>query len=636
MNKNSLLYILLVLLFSGCQSQQLKSQHANPILGQLQTLSKEEQSRYFEALLQADKAIKSYRYDLASSYYLEAAQLSKSSLLAQRAIFMAEKTEDALTSYQIALSWVKFAPENQLAYAWKAIGEFRSHQKKLAQKTLNQLLTITKESKNHDFIGISEQILKMTSAETSLAYFQTLSQQHPENPEIFMVIARIHEHQNQISQAIKQAENAIKLAPQNSFYIEQKGLLYQQSGQTEKALEFFKAMHEKHPKAYSLNLQLAKLLYQQGNNVKAEHLLKDVVENKPEDLYAHYLYAVTLLANKKIEASETVFEYLLSKKYNLNSTNYFLGSINQNLKLPNQALKYFAGVKNGKYLYQARINSAQILYAQKNLKAALQQLRSVPSQNTGEQMALASNEIALLKDSGQLTSHLATIWKEFRENPTNAFLFSRAMLSAKSSAERGGMIQLAFNNTRSYDVTKRLVEIAATISSRMGDSNQSLELLDGFLNRFPGDVSLRYVRAMQYAALNKTNKMEDDLKYILREKPDHIDALNALGYSMADNNRDLNKAYQMILTAFRSRPGNAAITDSLGWVLYRQGKLKEATIHLQQAWNLNPSADIGAHLGEVLWVSGQKEKAQEYWQKALQLDAKNKLLEDTLKKFTHD
>jgi len=635
MNKISLLITLLFIL-SGCQNLNSRSSKTTQVNNHIQSLSKEDKAKYFKVLADAQISIRNFRYDLAASQLLRASVLSKSSPLAQQAIFMAERSEDTLTSYQISKSWIKFAPKNQIAYAWKAIGEIRSHQNKKAQQTLEVLLKLTSMSENHDFVGISEQIIKMTTNQASLINFKKLASSHPNNPYIPVVLARIHEKMNLIDLALKDVDVAINLAPDNSFILEQKGILYQKFGQTQKALNYYKSMHQKHPQVASISLYLAQLLYQQGDNQSAEKLLKKVVSDKPNQLYARYLYAVTLLANKKVNLSKKELIFLIQKKYKLGMVNYFLGSIFQNSKDFETALKYFSAVNSGQYLYQARINAANILYRQNKTEEALHQLQNVPVNNIGEQMALASNEIALLKDSGNLTQNMPRILSEFKNNPTKPYIFARALLSAQSSAARSGMIQLAFNNTHSYEKTKKLVEIAVSILSRKGDAEQSMQLLNGFLSRFPGDVSLRYIRAMQYASQNNMKSMELDLKYILREKPNYIDALNALGYSLADDNRELDKAYKMILTAFRARPGNAAITDSLGWILYRQGKLKEATLHLKQAWNLSPTADIGAHLGEVLWISGQKEKAQEYWKKSLQIDAKNKLLMDTIKKFRHE
>ena len=77
-------------------------------------------------------------------------------------------------------------------------------------------------------------------------------------------------------------------------------------------------------------------------------------------------------------------------------------------------------------------------------------------------------------------------------------------------------------------------------------------------------------------------------------------------------------------------PGNAAIIDSYGWVLFRLGKTREALSHLRHAYALQKDADIGSHLGQVLWVLGEREEARKYFEDARKLDPDNRSLQRAL------
>ena len=68
----------------------------------------------------------------------------------------------------------------------------------------------------------------------------------------------------------------------------------------------------------------------------------------------------------------------------------------------------------------------------------------------------------------------------------------------------------------------------------------------------------------------------------------------------------------------------------MGWVQFRMGKLKEAEESLRHAYNLRPDPEIAVHLGEVLWVKGQKEDAQKLWRDANTKDPQNDTLKSTL------
>ena len=89
----------------------------------------------------------------------------------------------------------------------------------------------------------------------------------------------------------------------------------------------------------------------------------------------------------------------------------------------------------------------------------------------------------------------------------------------------------------------------------------------------------------------------------------------------------------MIDRARAAEPDNAAITDSYGWVLYRLGRNEEALVELRRAWGLMKDPEIGAHLGEVLWLLGRRDEARRYFEEAGKLDPDNRSLRRALQKL---
>jgi tetratricopeptide (TPR) repeat protein len=106
-----------------------------------------------------------------------------------------------------------------------------------------------------------------------------------------------------------------------------------------------------------------------------------------------------------------------------------------------------------------------------------------------------------------------------------------------------------------------------------------------------------------------------------------------LGYSLADRNIRLPEARELIVRALQLAPNDAYIQDSLGWVAFRQGQLAEALALLQTAYKAKPDAEIAAHLGEVLWVMGQRDAAAVVWREGLLLKSDNETLTETLQRF---
>ena len=151
------------------------------------------------------------------------------------------------------------------------------------------------------------------------------------------------------------------------------------------------------------------------------------------------------------------------------------------------------------------------------------------------------------------------------------------------------------------------------------------------LAAFADDEALLYSRALLWERRDDIAKAEADFRRILVISPDNVNALNALGYTLADRTTRYKEALELIDRARVAEPGNAAIIDSYGWVLFRLGKTREALGHLRHAFALQKDADIASHLGQVLWVLGEKDEARKYFDEARRIDPDNRSLQRALK-----
>jgi len=169
----------------------------------------------------------------------------------------------------------------------------------------------------------------------------------------------------------------------------------------------------------------------------------------------------------------------------------------------------------------------------------------------------------------------------------------------------------------------------AKIYSDAGNAQRAIEVLDKGMLEYPDSVDIRYAVASTYEDQGQVKLALRELKDVLKSRPDDPAAMNAYGYTLADHNEDLGRARKLIERAYAEAPRNAAILDSLGWVLYRQGHPDEALGYLKSAYADDRGADIAAHLGEVLWQSGKRDEAQKVWTEAGRDDSDNKLLNAT-------
>ena len=168
------------------------------------------------------------------------------------------------------------------------------------------------------------------------------------------------------------------------------------------------------------------------------------------------------------------------------------------------------------------------------------------------------------------------------------------------------------------------------------DSKQyqlAYDLLGKTIAANPDDADLMYDQALLAEKTGALDDMERLLRRVIALKPDFQHAYNALGYSLAERNVRLPEARQLIKKALEITPGDPFITDSLGWVEFRMGNLPEAARVLEQAYKAKPDAEIAAHLGEVLWAMGQKDKATGIWKEGLLLNSDNETLRQTLQRL---
>ncbi len=186
------------------------------------------------------------------------------------------------------------------------------------------------------------------------------------------------------------------------------------------------------------------------------------------------------------------------------------------------------------------------------------------------------------------------------------------------------------------DEAARAPEILAAradIYGQAGHAELALGLLQEALVQYPYSVDLRYALATAYERSGQVDAALAELQELLKARPDDPGAMNALGYTLADHGRHLHRARALIEQAYAAAPKSAAIRDSLGWVLYREGRAAEALPLLSGAFADEPGGDIGAHLGEVLWRQGRRAEAERIWTEARRIDTDGRLVQSTRKRL---
>lgn len=162
---------------------------------------------------------------------------------------------------------------------------------------------------------------------------------------------------------------------------------------------------------------------------------------------------------------------------------------------------------------------------------------------------------------------------------------------------------------------------------------EGVEMYSRALQQKRDDTNLLYARGLMAEKVDRIDITEADLLKVISKEPDNANALNALGYTLADRTGRYQEALKYIKRAAELVPDDPAILDSLGWVSFRLGKMDDALKWLSKAFKMLEDAEIAAHYGEVLWHNNQKDKAREIWQKGKLDNADNPVLVETLNRI---
>lgn len=212
-------------------------------------------------------------------------------------------------------------------------------------------------------------------------------------------------------------------------------------------------------------------------------------------------------------------------------------------------------------------------------------------------------------------------------------LAKRAQLMGKLGRVDEARTLLSSASADSPRERTQLVLAEAQVLRDARRTEESFEVLDRALAGNPDDTDLLYDHAMAAERLDRIEVMETSFRKLLAQRPDHAHALNALGYSLADRNLRLQEAHDLIRRALELSPDDPHIIDSMGWVLFRMGRLDESVRWLERALGIRAEAEIAAHLGEVLWKLGRTEEAKRAWRKARMVDPDNETLRSTLSRL---
>lgn len=328
--------------------------------------------------------------------------------------------------------------------------------------------------------------------------------------------------------------------------------------------------------------------------------LKKYLESYPDAVGVRQFYARTLMVQKQYPEARTEFQRLLERQpenaelaFAVALISLELGELERAEKELQQALVKGMKDEDTVYYYLGQLSEVK-----KNDEEALQNYRKVQE---GEHVYAARLRAAYL------------IYKGGNLEEAREYLHQNV---AQSNQQRVQLI---------------MVESQLLREAKQPDA--AYQILAQELEKLPNHPELLYATAMMADQIGKHEIFEQMMRKVIQVKPDHAQAYNALGYSLLDRNERVKEGMELVEKAILLAPEDIAIIDSVGWGYYRMGDLPKSLTFLRRAYAANPDPEIAAHLGEVLWMQGEKEQARKIWSDARKLHPDNAVLQDVMKKF---
>ena len=470
---------------------------------------------------------------------------------------------------------------------------------------------------------ISEKIpilmIKMGKLQEAEKWLKTFVAEHPDDNAQRLLLADINIHNGNLPEAIRLYQDGLLHDPENESISLRLGLLYSQQKDYKLAEEIFSALLKKNAKSYFGNLYLARVFNQSGAYEQAAATYESALTlNWSKELamemaefhgqHQNYdralsLYRSILATDKKDEqASLGLIQTLLSMDLEkqaiaeLSRLRSFskhpdkLDLIESQIYLsrgkPAMAEKLLLSIIKKKRSTQAEYLLAVVYLDQKKPDTALRLLKNIGPKSDEYESSLFL-QIRILRDTKHLDQALALLEK---------------IIADKS------------NRKPVY------YALLASLYQEIPDMQKGLHILEEGISHYPENAQLLFEKAI---LLEKTGHHEQAMtttEKVLQLQPNHPEALNFIGYSWADENKNLDRALEYIKRAVSQKPDNGFIHDSLGWVYYRLGDFDLARGELERAISLESrDPHIFDHLGDTYKALGQKDKALEAYTKALEL-----------------
>jgi tetratricopeptide (TPR) repeat protein len=475
-------------------------------------------------------------------------------------------------------------------------------------------------------VGLKLARLQTLSGETSQAEaaVRKLLLLYPKSPEPSLALAFLEQIRGSREEAIATLEKAYYLHPRNEEVAARYSEILLEAGKKDKAKSTLLEASMRMPESTYFLLRLARLRTEDGNFKEAKNLLDRLLRIDPQNTDAWMLAGYIATEEKNNEEAERYFREAYEKQpENDVLAKYYVGQLLRQEKYP-EARRLLSRLEQSAddanpldpeltfQLAYAHFQMEEYAEAKKRFESLIDK-----SPDKGRMIFFVGQCDELLKNKG-------SAFARYSQVETSSEFYGQA---------RQRIIVLKLDDAAAQDVNADLklyrdtmkgeegdFRFLAAIEARLKRFKEAAETVESGLKKYPESAELLYLRAAYKEQLESKESSLRALEVFLKKFPNHAQALNHLGYSLAEQKTRLDEAEGFLKKAIKTEPKNGFYLDSLGWVYAQKGQWKLAEKYLLQALQEEPDEPIILeHLGEVKFRQGETALALRYFERAQQM-----------------
>lgn len=462
-------------------------------------------------------------------------------------------------------------------------------------------------------------MLKMGDFEAAAQWLAEAIAENPENTTYLLFLANIYVQQEKLEDAVPIYEEILRLEPDSEIVSTRLGILYTHLNQYDVAEKIFRDLLATSPESYFATLSLARLLKQ-----KSEY----------QEALIQYEKALTLNWSKEL-AFEIGYVYSSQKKFDAalriyttitDNDNFDERAILSRIQTLLDLSRFDEAEKELHSLRQFSENPekiefilSKVLLQQEKIEEARQILHRLDKEEDNDE---ARYMLALIAYREQQYPESLEIIRRIRATsaPHDEAVYLHVRILEKQDKTEQAIALLEKNVTQESSRSPLFYALLSSLYQDTGNKDHALATLQTAVTAYPGNYQLHFELGLMLEKQQRNEEALVQMEKVLELNPDHADALNFIGYTWADQNRNLEKALDYVLRANRIKPGNAFIIDSVGWTYYRLGEFDKAVEYLKRSIAFEPAdPHIFDHLGDAYSAMGNFDKALTAYKKAYEL-----------------